>query len=60
MTIDKPMSLEAAQAIVATKTAPKVTKESIEAKIVSVDYIKLKTSDGLRRRDGEWLRCPRP
>lgn len=33
------LSLPEAQAIVDTKTAPKVTLESIEAKILQVDYI---------------------
>jgi len=40
MKIEKPMSFEEAQAVVATKTAPKVTKESIEAKIDNVEYLK--------------------
>lgn len=34
----EPISLEEAQRIVSTKTAPKVTEESIKAKIKSVDY----------------------
>lgn len=37
------MSLEAAQKVVASKTAPKVTKESIEAKIVRVEYVRIDT-----------------
>ena len=37
--VEKPMSFEEAQAVVATKTAPKVTKESIEAKIDNVFYL---------------------
>ena len=38
--IDKPsLTLQEAQAIVATKTAPKVTVESIEAKIAHVHYM---------------------
>ncbi len=32
------LTLEQAQAVVATKTAPRVTKESIEARIASVSY----------------------
>jgi Phage protein (N4 Gp49/phage Sf6 gene 66) family len=32
------MTFEEAQAVVATKTAPKVTKESIEAKIIRTDF----------------------
>lgn len=32
------ITLDEAKAIVATKTAPKVTQESIEAKIASVEY----------------------
>jgi len=40
VSVEKPiLSLEEAQAIVATKTAPMVTKESIEAKIEDVSYI---------------------
>jgi hypothetical protein len=40
MSIDKPaLSLGEAQEAVAAKTAPKVTVESIEAKIASVDYL---------------------
>lgn len=35
-----PLTLADAQAIVDTKTAPKVTKESIEAKIQRVQYIR--------------------
>lgn len=34
----EPISLEEAKSIVATKTAPKVTEESIKAKIKSVNY----------------------
>ena len=37
--VEKPMSFEEAQAVVAQKTAPKVTKESIEAKIHKVHYL---------------------
>jgi Phage protein (N4 Gp49/phage Sf6 gene 66) family len=33
------LSLDEAKAVVATKTAPRVTEESIKAKIASVDYI---------------------
>ncbi len=33
------LSLEQAKAVVATKTAPRVTEESIKAKIASVEYI---------------------
>jgi hypothetical protein len=33
------MTFDQAQAVVATKTAPKVTKESIEAKIAKVEFI---------------------
>lgn len=33
------LTLEEAQAVIATKTAPKVTKESIEAKIQVIDYL---------------------
>jgi hypothetical protein len=33
------LSLDAAKAIVATKTAPRVTEESIKAKIARVDYV---------------------
>jgi hypothetical protein len=36
---DEPISLDQAKAIVATKTAPKVTEESIKAKIADVKYI---------------------
>src|SRR5215207_7771092 len=40
MPLNKPaLSLGEAQEIVAAKTAPKVTVESIEAKIAEVDYI---------------------
>src|SRR5512139_3085432 len=41
MTINKPeLTLEEAQALVTTKTAPKVTKESIEAKISDASYLR--------------------
>lgn len=33
------LSLPEAQAVVATKTAPRVTEQSIKDKIASVDYI---------------------
>lgn len=40
MTAGSPsLSLEEAQAVVATKTAPRVTKEGIEAKIGAVRYL---------------------
>ena len=40
MSLEKPiLTLEEAQAVVATKTAPKVTKESIEARITNIDYM---------------------
>lgn len=40
MSLEKPiLTLEEAQAVVATKTAPKVTKESIEARIAEVKYL---------------------
>lgn len=32
------LSLDQAKAVVATKTAPRITEESIKAKIASVDY----------------------
>lgn len=39
--MEKPeLTLEEAQALVATKTAPKVTKESIEAKIYDATYLR--------------------
>ena len=34
------LSLAEAEGVVATKTAPRVTKESIEAKIASVEYLR--------------------
>lgn len=37
------LTLEGAQNVVATKTAPRVTKESIEAKISKVDYFNHET-----------------
>ena len=36
---DPELTLDEAKAIVATKTAPKVTEESIKAKIAKVDYV---------------------
>ena len=39
MNLEPDISLEDAQAVVATKTAPKVTKESIEARIKGTRYL---------------------
>lgn len=36
-----PISLEEAKAIVATKTAPRVTEESIKEKIERVEYVRI-------------------
>lgn len=36
--MDPILTLEEAKAVVATKTAPRVTEESIKAKILDVDY----------------------
>lgn len=43
--MDPTLSLSEAQAIVATKTAPRVTEESIKAKIASVHYETLVMSE---------------
>ena len=37
--LEPELSLEQAKAVVATKTAPRVTEESIKARISQVDYI---------------------
>lgn len=41
------LTLEEAKAVVATKTAPRVTEESIKAKIARVDYFNINLSGTL-------------